>query len=215
MSGREIQAVLFDLDGTLVDSHRALWDAYASFLRRRKREPTQEEFASLDGPTIPEIVRHLATAHDLDDDPGLLLAEYNDLLGETYARVPAMPVADRLLRTVGERFPIGLVTSASRHLVDPLLVERGWKQTFAVVVTGDEGNAKPDPALYRLAVARLGLPASRVVAVEDGVRGVQAARRAGLAVVGIGAGDDTAARLRDAGAKRVVVSLDDVLCLLG
>ena len=121
-----IQAVLFDLDGTLVNSHGALWDVYAAFLRRHERDPTQQEFRDLDGPSIPQVVKHLAVEHDLGDDIDALLAEYDVLLNETYSRVSAMPDADRVLREFSERFVLGLVTSASRHLVEPLLLERGW-----------------------------------------------------------------------------------------
>ena len=206
----EVEGVLFDLDGTLVDSHGGLWDVYASFLRHHEHEPTRSEFRMLDGPSISEIVAQLAIRHGIDDDPDVLLSEYNDLLATIYPQMPAMPHADQLLRLLSRQLPIGLVTSASRRLVEPLLARQEWARRFLIVVTGDDGAAKPDPALYRLAVERLEMPASNLVAVEDGVNGVRAARGAGLSVIGIG-GNDSETPLRNAGAEHVVASLDQLI----
>lgn len=199
-----IDAVVFDLDGTLVDSHGVLWDAYAAFLDRHGKRPTRAEFASLNGPSLSEIVDCLAERHGLDDRADLL-AEYRLLLDDAYAEAPAMPHADRLLRDLHGRLPLGLVTSAPRQLAAALLERHRWAQLFAVVITGDDGPAKPDPALYRLAADRLGVASGNIAVIEDGVHGVHAAVGAGQTVIGFGSDE-----LLGAGASACVASLDEL-----
>jgi HAD superfamily hydrolase (TIGR01509 family) len=202
-----LRAVLFDLDGTLVASHEALWKAYAAFLSAHGCQPTREEFVSLDGPSIPQIVRWLRDAHDLGSSPAELETEYRAFLDKGYRDAPAGNGADEALEALSARLSLALVTSAPSSLVVELLRTRGWLGKFGAVVTGDEGASKPEPDLYELALGRLGVGADEAVAVEDGQHGVEAAVAAGIYTVGIASTPARAEALRGAGAAEVVPDL--------
>lgn len=208
------QAILFDLDGTLIASHEALDDAYRTFLRTRALEPSAAEFARLDGASLSEIVASLRSAHRIDEPSDTLELEYRALVAERYVSVAPLPGADALLESLSAARRLALVTSAPRELVDVVLERRGWVSRFSVVVTGDDGAAKPDPELYRICLSRLRVASDRALAIEDGPHGVAAAVAAGLVTLGIASSPDRADELRRAGASGVVSALDMLSALV-
>src|SRR5690349_5776439 len=78
--------LLVDFDGTIVDSVAILYEIYQNFLQKYGKKGTKEEFESLKGPTIPEVVKILKTKHKLDGSEDSLLKEYNALLKHDYAK---------------------------------------------------------------------------------------------------------------------------------
>jgi beta-phosphoglucomutase-like phosphatase (HAD superfamily) len=207
-------AVLLDLDGTLVRSHDVLWEVYSAFVERHGGRPSRAEFVRLDGPSIPEIVRSLQATHRIDVDLDVLERSYDGLLEERYPAVAAAPDADQALRSLGEFYVLAVVTSAPASLVERLLTARGWADVFAAVVTGNRGPSKPDPALYEVAIAELGLPAVAAVAVEDSPNGVRSAVGAGVPVIGVTADDERGRALQEAGADAVVPDLRALMDIL-
>jgi HAD superfamily hydrolase (TIGR01509 family) len=206
------RALLLDLDGTLADSHDALWDAYRVFLEARDREPTRAEFERLDGPSLGAIAHELGRVHGLADSPDALEQAYVTGAETAYASVPAMPGAEAFLSELRRRdVLIALVTSAPRSFADAFVERTGW--SFDAVITGDDGPAKPDPALYETALARLGVDATDAIAVEDSPNGVTAARAASLRVIGVARSETRRRALLEAGADGAVSSLADVLPL--
>jgi HAD superfamily hydrolase (TIGR01509 family) len=205
-----LAAILLDLDGTLIESHGVLWDAYASFLHLHGVNPSRAEFAALDGPSIPQIVIRLREIHALAEPVSTLQAEYRAAVGREYPSAPATVGADDLLSRLDERFRVGLVTSAPSDLAKQAVLRRGWAGRFEVMVTGEDGPAKPAPGLYLEALARLALGPESALAVEDSVNGVRAAAAAGLAVVGVTPLQERALQLREAGAAEVVADLREV-----
>jgi len=197
----ELDWVLFDLDGTLADSKRVLFNVYTRFLNKRNRPATEEEFAKLDGPSIPEVVTYLKHAHQLPEDLVELVREYQKMVQRRLDEgVPLMEYATETIERLDDAgIWLGLVTSAEREVADAFLRRHGLEGVFALVVTGDEtDHAKPDPAIYRLAVARCSAPANRIAAVEDSAIGVAAAKGAGVFVVRVGEkGSDADAHAQD------------------
>ncbi|WP_432839457.1 HAD family hydrolase [Dactylosporangium sp. CA-092794] len=205
-------AVLFDLDGTLIDSEPVWAAANGRLARSRQASMTEEILRNLSGLDSTLAMRYL---HEQFGWVGLDVAGdvawVENQVRQRYARgVNWLPGARRLLAKVrAEGLAIGLVTSTYRTLVSYVLREAG-PGCFDVVVCGDDGCApKPDPEPYRWAVERLGLPASACVAVEDSRRGVESARAAGCKVIQIGASwsavaaDRRVAALRDISAAQV------------
>ena len=209
-----LEAILLDLDGTLIESHGVLWDTYVFFLRLHDRNPSAAEFAELDGPSIPEIVARLREAHALAEPVPTLEAEYRAVLVREYPDAPAAPGADELLSGLKDRFRVGLVTSAPSDLAERAIRRRGWADRFDVVITGDDGPAKPAPDLYLAALAGLALGPESALAVEDSANGVLAAAAAGLPVVGVSALQQRGLQLQEAGAVRVVADLRELAELL-
>lgn len=179
-------AVLFDLDGTLIDSE-PIWSAANTGLVRSRRGAVTEELlrslSGLDATLAMHLIhrRHGWSGYDIAADVALVQRQ----VCEAFARgVPWLPGARELLaeaRAAGLR--TALVTSTYRELAGYVLAEAG-PDAFDAVVCGDDGHPpKPDPAPYLAAMAALGLSAADCVAVEDSVLGVASAHAAGCAVL--------------------------------
>lgn len=173
--------VLFDFDGTLVDTLPALRATYESFLSGYGACGSDAEFNRLNGSLLPEIVAHLRATHRIAAEHSELLRRYAALLDEAGSRAVPMPGAAELLDAFRPR--IGLVTGGRAADVEPVLRRVGW--TFAVVVTGDRvASGKPSPEPYRLAWREAGEP-RRCVVVEDSPNGRRSAEAAGLRVLSV------------------------------
>jgi HAD superfamily hydrolase (TIGR01509 family) len=181
-------AVLFDLDGTLIDSEPIWCTAITRLVRSRRADVTEELLYSLSGLdarlAMHRIHRQYAwSGYDVGED----LAFVQGQVRAAYARgVHWQPGARELLaeaRTAGLR--TALVTSTYRELVGYVLAEAG-PDAFDAVICGDDGHRpKPDPAPYLAAVAALGLCPSECVAVEDSALGVASAHAASCAVLNV------------------------------
>ena len=201
---RRPAAVVFDVDGTLVDSerdgHRVAFNLAFEELGLPDRWDEQTYGALLAVTGGQRRLRAWFT------ERGMPAAEQETLVGPLHARktelfleligdgrVPARPGARRLVDELADAsVPQAVATTGTRAWVVPLLDRLFGVGRFAVVVTGDDVAArKPDPEAYRLVLDRLGLDGAGVVAVEDSDNGVRSAVAAGIAVVAV-ANDYTA-----------------------
>jgi beta-phosphoglucomutase len=209
-----VSAVVWDVDGTLVDTAELHFAAWVRLCAELGRPFTREEFAATFGRRNPEIIAHLF-------GPGLAAAEV-DQLGfrkEEYYRAAAgrgvelLPGVRHLLEglaAAGFRQAIG--SSAPRQNLELILRLTRTEPFFQVVVSSeDTTRGKPDPQVFLVAAERLGVPPGRCVVVEDAVAGVQAARAGGMKCIGVTfVGHHPPDRLRDAGADLVVRTLEEV-----
>jgi beta-phosphoglucomutase-like phosphatase (HAD superfamily) len=184
-----LQAILFDHDGTLVDSeatHLQLW--------RQVVSPYGVEIADDDywqhmlGVPLERNAADIVRLYGLDADPAMLidakLAANDRFLASNY--FAAMEGADRVLQTLAGQVRLGLVSGSQRNCVEASLRGHGWNALFEQVVTGDDVvRNKPHPDGYQRALELMGLEAGDCIAVEDTEVGVCAARAAGLRVVAI------------------------------
>lgn len=188
--GNPDPVVLFDLDGTLIDSEPIWGAANRGLAHSRSMDVTEELLISISGLDSTLAMRHIHEQlgwvdHDVERD----VAFVQEQVLKAYTRgVHWLPGARELLAEVRrERFRVGLVTSTYRELVQIVLDEVG-AGAFDVVVCGDDGPAaKPDPAPYLSAIDQLGVSAAACVAVEDSSRGVASAEAAGCRVVRVSA----------------------------
>jgi len=178
-----LRGLLIDLDGTLADSLAAMRRVYGAFLERYGFAGTDGEFEELNGPSLREIIATLNDRHCLDGSHEELLGQYQGLVEKAYAQsvAPRDGAAELLDASAGLK--LVLVTSAPRCVAEGFLVSHGWSNRFDVIVAGDEVSAsKPDPAIYRLALERVGLAPDEAIAIEDSDAGEASARGAGLRV---------------------------------
>lgn len=181
-------AVLFDMDGTLVDSEK-LWDiALQELAREYGGDLSVEARQSIIGTAMAESMRIL---HDdlgqPERDPEISAAWINARILELFRTgLPWQPGAFELLGAVrAARIPTALVTSSPRALVEIALDTLG-RDNFDTVVAGDEVvAAKPHPEPYLTAARRLGVPIERCVAIEDSPTGVASALASGAAVLAV------------------------------
>ena len=172
-------AILFDLDGVLVDSTRAVdreWREWAA----RKGVDGDRVMAIAHGVRTIEVIRRVAPHLDADTEAAAIENhEAHDQRGVT-----VMPGAADLLKSIPER-RWGVVTSGSRLLAKNRLRYCGLPVPEVLVTSDDVTNGKPDPEPYLKGAEGLGFPPDECMAIEDAPAGVQAARAAGMKVIGM------------------------------
>lgn len=181
-----VRAVIFDMDGLLIDSE-PIWNvALDAFCQQRGVRYTEENAAACMGRGIPFCATYLAEQYRW---PLELEAHVQAICDEFATRVPqaaACRGAEELLRGLHGSFPLGLATSSPHWLVEIALASRGWLPLFDVIVTGsDVRHHKPAPDIYVEAARQLGYPPEECLAFEDSPVGCQAAIAAGIFVVAI------------------------------
>ena len=193
-TGRYIRAVLWDMDGTLMDS-QPLWDeSFRNCCRERGGTVTPEQVAGIAGASIARtcelIAETGATASPEDPATAEVFAEISARVeAAVRADPPILPGARNITATLNE---VGLaqviVTQSPRPIVEAVAHALG--DVFVELVTGDDGlPGKPTPAPYAAAIERLGLRPEECVAVEDSATGAASARSNDLLVVQVGGGD--------------------------
>jgi HAD superfamily hydrolase (TIGR01509 family) len=182
-----IDAVVFDMDGVLVDSEQ-VWDAVREELVR-ERGGRWHEAAQRDmmGMSSPEWSRYLHEELGLAEPPEELSAEVVRRLLERYdASLPLIPGAVEAVNRLAERWPLGLASSSNREVIDHVLDVAGIAPYFRATVSSEEvGRGKPAPDVYLEAARRLGVDAARAAAIEDSRNGIRSARAAGMRVIAI------------------------------
>ncbi|MEE8442773.1 MAG: HAD family phosphatase [Dehalococcoidia bacterium] len=189
MRSFQARAVIFDLDGVLVDSEPLSRKGLNQALTGGGASPiTEEEFRRLIGTTAEEtwnIIKEMRTlSHPLDYYLKLYDRVFPRILEEELVLQPgAMRVIDEV-RARG--LPLGLATSSRRRNVDVKLRLVGLNGTFDVIITGDEvQRPKPAPDIYLGVAQHLNVSPGECLAIEDSPRGVAAAVAAGMNTVGV------------------------------
>ncbi len=181
-----MQAVFFDLDGTLADSLPALYNCYQSFLQSFDVVGSRAEFASLNGPVLRDVVARLRATHHLPVTHELAEKKYWELLQHAYQDtiVPHAGVGECLARCRTYHVRIGVVTSAPVEFAQLFLTRHGLSALVDGVISALQVAAgKPDPAVYRAALQYFATTAPHTVAIEDSVAGLQSATAAGIPVI--------------------------------
>ena len=208
-------AIIWDVDGTLLDSAEQHFRAWSALAAEIGKPFTRDDFAATFGMRNPEILRKLFFPHASD-----LQCDELGLRKETFYRdsvraegVTLLPGVQRLLdefAAAGWKQAVG--SSAPRGNLDLLLEVTGTAKYFSAVVSGEDvRRGKPDPEVFLSAAAKLGVPPAKCVVFEDAVAGVEAAKAGGMACVAVTfVGHHPAEKLRAAGADLVVETLEAV-----
>lgn len=201
------KALLIDLDGTLIDTLPALYQVYEKFMTKFGKKGSEEEFKTLIGPSIDEIVTTLKTRHHLKESVDELSNYYISILMlQGFDGTSLFPSAKETLDQLKAKgVKLALVTSGTKTLVKQCLEPLNLHSYFDLIVTADEVHkAKPDPELYKIALKKLAVNASDAIALEDSAAGIKSAEDAGLEVIAITHGNNNLPPL-----KKSVVCLKD------
>ncbi len=181
------EAVVFDLDGVLLDSEQE-WSAAKRELTERRggRWTSAAEHAML-GMSSTEWSRWMRDELAIDLGPADISAQVVEILTERYRDgLPLLPGADAAVRALAAELPLGLASSSNREIIDLVLDAAGWNELFAVTLSSEEVDAgKPAPDVYVEACRRLEVAPAAAVAIEDSGPGIESADAAGLTVVAV------------------------------
>jgi HAD superfamily hydrolase (TIGR01509 family) len=182
-----IEAVVFDLDGLLLESEQVWNEAKHQLVRSRGgRWPPEAEHAML-GMSSPEWSRWMHDELGVPLTPEEISEEVVRLLAASYEEhLPFLPGADAAVRRLAARWPLGLASSSNREIIDLVLDEAGWADRFAVTVSSEEvDRGKPAPDVYLETARRLGAGPESCAAIEDSSAGIRSGAAAGLNVIAI------------------------------
>jgi beta-phosphoglucomutase len=180
-------AVIFDMDGVLVDSRAAHLRSWQLLGEETGHHVTEAEFSRGFGRTSREVIRESfgviddATVHRLDLRKEAI---YRDIIRD---HIPVMPGADDLLSRLHEmNIPLAVGSSGPPENVMLVCDTMGWTPKFSAIVTGaDVTRGKPDPQVFLIAADRLKMSPAECVVIEDAPPGIEAARRAKMRVVAL------------------------------
>jgi HAD superfamily hydrolase (TIGR01509 family) len=182
-----IDAVVFDLDGLLLDSEH-LWDETREELARERGGRWHDRAqADMMGMSSPEWSRYMHDRIGLAESPEEIAAEVVRRMESRYGeQLPLVPGAREAVERLAAHWPLGLASSSNRPLIDLALEVAGLRPFFEATVSSEEvERGKPAPDVYFEAAGRLGVDPSRAAAIEDSQSGILSARAAGMRVVAI------------------------------
>lgn len=179
----DIDGVLFDMDGTLVDSTAVVEHLWRRFATRFGLDPTELLAYAHGRQTRDTIARYVPAGHDAE---GITAAFEREELTETRG-ITEVPGARRLLTRLSNS-RVAIVTSAPRALAEVRLAAARIPLPGILVCGDDVEHGKPDPEGYATAARHLGLTPDRCLVVEDAEAGIQAGLAAGARVLVVGAG---------------------------
>jgi beta-phosphoglucomutase len=207
-------AVIWDVDGTLVDTAELHFLAWAKVAQQLGKPFTRSDFAATFGRRNPEILRQLFGEH-LNEQQVADLGDLKEDLYRNEARkgVDLLPGVRSLLEGLhAAGFLNAIGSSAPLRNVELILKLTGTASFFSAIASmEDTQRGKPDPQVFLVAAARLGVAPDRCLVMEDAVAGVQAAKAGGMKCIAVRfVGHHAAEKLAAAGADRVVETLEEV-----
>ena len=182
-----IEAVVFDLDGVLLQSEEVWDEVREAYVHERGGRYDAEVQRAMMGMSSPEWSRYLHESAGVPDEPEAINHEVVRRMLAAYRRgLPLLPGAAEAVRRVAARYPLAVASSSNRPLIDAVLELSGLQALFRATVSSEEvARGKPAPDVYLEAARRLGIAPELCVAVEDSHGGIRSAKAAGMRVVAI------------------------------
>lgn len=189
---KDIQAVIFDMDGSLVDSMWIWKDIDIEYLTRYGYPVTDEMVdafqAEIEGMSFAETAQWVSTHFDIPRTTQEMMDDWNDMAWEKYEKEVFLKpgVAEFLEECVKREMKLGIASSNSRELIENVIRARGLEGIFQVIRTGSDGlKGKPAPDVYLATAAELGVAPEVCLVFEDVVAGIKAGKAAGMRVCAV------------------------------
>ncbi len=197
-----MEAVIFDMDGVIVDSEPHWKEVERVFLRKLIPKWNDELQTQITGMSMYDVHDLLMRDYHIKMHREEFIGYYDSLAGEIYGKHSALIFgADKL---IGELFAaqiaLAVASSSPESWIDLVLARFGLREFFDVVVSAEhlDGRGKPFPDIYQKAAKLLGIPPQQCLAIEDTEKGVSAAKRAGIKCIGLRNGFNEHQDLREA-----------------
>jgi HAD superfamily hydrolase (TIGR01509 family) len=182
-----IEAVVFDLDGVLLETEEIWDDVREAFVRERGGRYDEAAQRAMMGMSSLEWWRFIHDELGVGDAPEEISSEVVRRMEARYREsLPLLPGAVEAVERLAARWPLGLASSSNRPLIDAVLALAGLEPFFRATVSSEEvARGKPQPDVYLEAARRLGVDPHSCAAIEDSHSGIRSALAAGMAVVAI------------------------------
>lgn len=181
-----VVAVIFDLDGVIVDSEIWWHEERAAWAAERGLRWTEADTRAVMGANSAGWARIMRERLGLGgaDEPAILEAIVARVTDRYAAGAPVIDGAVDAVRRIAARWPVAVASSAHRRVIDAALTATGLRDTIRIVVSSDEvEHGKPAPDVYLEAARRLGVPPAGCLVVEDSINGLRAGLDAGMTTV--------------------------------
>lgn len=181
------QWVVFDLDGTLIESEQIWRDVRRDFVMEHGGRWKEDAQTAMIGMRTEEWAQYIHNELGVALAPSVIQQDVvAAVVGRLSKSIPILPGAEDALERLFGTFPLGLATSAALAVAQTVLAKTGWNKFFGVVVSADEvSRGKPAPDVYLRALELMEADPLRTAAVEDSGNGIRSAHAAQLAVVAI------------------------------
>ncbi|MFC4064746.1 HAD family hydrolase [Actinoplanes subglobosus] len=207
-----IEAVVFDLDGVIIDTEEVWEEVRRGYVAEHGREFLPDSQDRMMGMSTGEWSAHLADEVGVPRTAAEVASDVLGRMAERYRKdLPLIAGSVETVRALGARYRLALASSSARVLIDQVLATSGLTGEFEVTLSTEEvPRGKPAPDVYLTAVARLGLTPGVCAAVEDSSNGLRSAAAAGLTVIAVPHGVYPPADDALAGAALVVKAVTEV-----
>ena len=187
MASKQIAAVIFDLDGVLLDSEAAWVKVKKEFTEETGGHWKEQAQWDMLGMSSIEWSRYMHDELGVPVPPEQISSAVADRLAQQYReQLPLLPGALEAVRSLARQWPLGLASSSNRKVIDLVLQKAGLADAFEVTVSSEEVSAgKPAPDVYLEAAKRLGIEPAECAAIEDSANGIRSAHAAEMAVIAI------------------------------
>lgn len=182
-----IKAIIFDMDGVLIASEEAHYEAEYELMKRRGHDLPRELFKNYAGSSSKDIFNDLRQKFQLSEDNRSLIREKHQLFwAQIDKKITLVPGVLALVKRLQKlRYLLAVGSSADRNSIERLLEKTAIRQFFPIIVgANDVKRAKPFPDIFLEAARRLETAPANCLVIEDSKKGVQAAKSAGMYVIG-------------------------------
>jgi HAD superfamily hydrolase (TIGR01509 family) len=181
------RAIVFDLDGLLVDSEPHWQAAETSFLEAHGHGYDPALARRYAGLRPSDVIGVMRQAWEIPGDPDRLAADLLARLLREYDRgLRACPGADAAIRLLESRYPLAIASSSPLSVIGFVARRFDWEKSFVTLCSGEEvSRGKPAPDVFLLAATRLGIPPEACCVFEDSLAGLRAAQAAGMRCIAV------------------------------
>jgi HAD superfamily hydrolase (TIGR01509 family) len=187
VASTEIAAVIFDLDGVLLDSETAWVEVKKEFTEESGGHWKESARWDMLGMSSIEWSQYMHDELGVPVPPETISAKVADRLAQRYRqRLPLLPGAVEAVRSLAREWPLAVASSSNRNVIDLVVEKARLADAFAATVSSEEvERGKPAPDVYLEAARRLGVDPSACVAIEDSTNGIRSAHSAEMAVIAV------------------------------